>query len=220
MPVPPCLARPPARACAAADAGAAASTSQAQPHEHRARGGDQPQLQPQPTGGLAPAEPGERAGQRDAQADAGVDPGTQLRGMPPGQFGQAPAARADQRPGTEDAGGGAQHGTEEGQRLPVDPGRGQRRQRNADEGQLHAAPRVTGKPGGGQGTGKVTAIVRRRPFSAGGGAQGAVAHHQRHQRRKGEPADAHGGGEGDDAAADDEPCRGTRVGGRKVIRWS
>ena len=112
--------------------GGRASTLQTQPYEHRARGGDQPQLQPQPAGRLAPAKPGERAGQRDAQADPGVDPGAQLRGLPPGQFGQAPAARADQRPGTEDAGGGAQHGTDEGRRLPVGPRRGQRRQRNAE----------------------------------------------------------------------------------------
>ena len=188
-----------------------------QPYEHRARRGDQPQLQPQPAGGLAPAQPGERAGQRDAQADAGVDPGTQLRGMTPGQFGQAPAARADQRPGAEDAGGGAQHGAEEGQRLPVDPGRGQRRQRDADE--ATAARRAAGhwKTRRRSGRRRGSRIVRCRPFGAGGGAQGAVAHHQRHQRRESEPADAHGGGKGDDAAADDQPGRGTRGGSGKVF---
>ena len=197
-----------------------ASTLQAQPHEHRARDGDQPQLQPQPAGRLSPAEPGERAGQRDAQADPGVDPGAQLRGVPPGQFGQAPAARADQRPGTEDAGGGAQHGTDQGRRFTIGPCGGHRRQRNAEQAQPQAAARVAGEPGGGQGTDEVAAVVGRRPFRAGGGAQGAVAHHQRHQRREGEPTDAHGDGEGDDAAADDEPCRAARAGRTGSVRCS
>ena len=207
-------------ACAPADAEAMLRSCKPSPTNTAPASGDQPQLQPQPAGRLATAKPGERAGQRDAQADAGVDPGAQLRGLPPGQFGQAPAARADQRPGTEDAGGGAQHGTDEGRRLTAGPRRGQRRQRNAEQGQPQAAPRVAGEPGGGQGTDEVAAVVGRRPFSAGGGAQGAVAHHQRHQRREGEPADAHGDGEGDDAAADDEPCRAVRVGGRKCVPCS
>ena len=172
---------------------------QSQPYQHRTREGDQPQLQPQPCGRLATAEPGERAGQRDAQAHAGVDPGAEPRSLPPGQFGQAPTARTDQHPGAEDAGGGAQPSADEAA-APRCPGRGQRRQRHTEQGQPHAAERILGEPGRGQGPDEVAAVVGRRPFSSGGGAQGAVTQHQWHQGREREPSDAHGNGEGDDAA--------------------